>query len=487
MTVLCISAWSAESAEKCSQKDMEEKLFDEKHTECIAKYLNHTLLLEEFNLAVAEDSIPQFMKTNCPKWRSSLECVDTYLEEVNPCLSFFQQMTFKVARKLIETAISHVCSHNGTKLIKFATEGGLECLMDTQDTLKECTAGIINDDLISAVNMEEGGVPKFNLSTNMFTGNECRTIYNASQCMINLITNECTQSSSDFVKELFVNLYKQTPCFGLMGMMDIQWEHFLFSLMLPKHIPTKDRICNDSRTALDVNQEQLKKGSICWNKVVDNDFLMSDLQHAFETKTLYSFLKKYCPKLHGTAACIGNYMDSFGQCVTGDDLKTLNATKYIVKGVADFVCHRDGERVLLFLKENGFECFEQQRENIRSCIDSTGANKLFESVEKEVEFHDFNSNPASVLSRIWVPQNYTPAECKLLVSVEVCVYKMMRQCKQTSPANLISSLVRSVAKRSPCWDIELYSNDANNIRHPTALIFAAFIIMLFTYLQKLCV
>lgn len=398
--ILCVSAWSAKAADKCSKKEFEGRLFDPKHTKCLEKYLNQTALVEEFNHAIMEDAMPHFMIKNCPKWRSSLECLDTYIEHLNPCFGFFQQMAAKVARKLIETTITYVCSHNGSKLINFVLDGGLDCIFETKDRLKDCAVALINDDLISGVNVEQGVVPKFNLSTHLFTGNECRKIYNTSQCLINVISRDCSQSSSEFVKDLFVNLYKQTPCFGLMGVMDIQWEHFLFSFLLPKHIPTKDRICNDSRTAYDVNLESLKKGSVCWNKVVDNDFLLSDLQHAFETKTLYSFLKKYCPKLHGIASCIGDYMDSFGQCVTGDDLKTLNATKYILQGVANFVCHRDGERVLLFLKEDGFGCFDEQKENIKSCVSSTGADKVFQGFEKEAEFNDFNSNPTNLLTQL---------------------------------------------------------------------------------------
>lgn len=468
ITGLAIYGWAVKvEPEQCNDKDFEHKLFDPKHSVCLQKHLNHTAMIEEFNDAIIIDDLPQFMKSNCPKFRQTLTCFDDYYGELQPCLNYFQRVAVKMIRHLIETSINYICANGGIKLINFVTEDGIECILNTQEKLKECGATIIGDDIINTITVEEGMIPKVNFSSRMFNGNECRLLYNTSHCMINVLQQECSNTSYQFASNLFISLFKQTPCWGVLGMLEVQWEHYLFALLLPKRIPTKDRICNDSRSAFDVAQTSLQKGSQCWSDIIDNDFLLSDLQRAFETRTLYSFLKKYCPKLHGIGSCVGDYLDSFQQCVDNEESVILNSTKRIVEGVANFVCHRDGERILLFLKENGFECLEEQKENIKECVKSTGITALFDNGNVDIEFTNPDFRPLNIINQIWVPQDYSPQECRILVSLEVCVYKMMRQCKDRSPANLISSLVRSVARKSPCWNVDISEASINYIHRVT--------------------
>lgn len=168
--------------------------------------------------------------------------------------------------------------------------------------------------------------------------------------------------------------------------------------------------------------------------------------------------------------CIGSYLDSFQQCVEGEDAITLEATKDIVEGIASFLCHRDGERILLFMKDEGPDCVAEQQENIINCVETAGVKDLFKGAEGGMQ------DPVQVINNLWVPQNYRPEECRVIVALEVCVYKKMRQCSNRTPANLISSLIRSIARKSPCWTVVTGSGGTSAVQSfcTSMMVLAAF-------------
>lgn len=435
--------------------ELQQKMFDPKHAECVKKYLNHTVLAEEINVAMTENTMPLFMQNNCPKWQSAVECYDTFAEELKPHLNFLQRMALQSMKGMIKSSIAFICENNGERFLDFIDWGGLECLIENHEKMRDCLTVDSEEEFLNMVNTEEDDALQLSWKPTTFTGQECKVLLNITDCLLNEVQQSCSNKSHVFLNDFISGLLQKTPCGGVLaGMSFIEWEHYLLAVLLPKHIPVKDRICTNNFTALEVAQQNMQNASKCWNGVIDNSFLWEDAKAAFEHRTFVSFLKKYCPKMQSLSMCVGDYLDSLQQCVSGEDSVTLGATKDVVEGSVNFLCHRDGERILLFMKEDGMDCLEKQQESIRQCVENAGVHDLFQSADGDM-------NPMEVLNNLWVPQNYRPEECRVIVSLEVCVYKNMKQCKRRAPANLISSLIRAVARRSPCWKIERsFGNEA---------------------------
>lgn len=110
------------------------------------------------------------------------------------------------------------------------------------------------------------------------------------------LKDSCSNYSHTFFHDLLIGGLKQTPCWGFAGNIALtEWEQYFLAVLVPRHIPTRERICNNNQTGFDVATEGIKNASKCWNSVLDNEFLMTDAIKAFQAGHYYNFFKTYCP------------------------------------------------------------------------------------------------------------------------------------------------------------------------------------------------
>ena len=110
---------------------------------------------------------------------------------------------------------------------------------------------------------------------------------------------------------------------------------------------------------------------------------------------------------------------------------------YVMKGLraaVKFLCYQDGERIAIFLGEKGQECVsaEPTRDSVQKCLK---AHNLTEHVSDQ-----FGS----------LTYGFTPDNCRRLFVSHDCVVNGLRLCEDSTPSNVVDSLLKAVEKELPC-------------------------------------
>ena len=82
----------------------------------------------------------------------------------------------------------------------------------------------------------------------------------------------------------------------------------------------------------------------------------------------------YCPRSdHVPAAreCLASFLAASAPCLAEEERPGLNVTLDMVDSAIQFTCHRDGDRVALFLSEQGAECLTSRYTEILACVNKS--------------------------------------------------------------------------------------------------------------------
>jgi len=170
-------------------------------------------------------------------------------------------------------------------------------------------------------------------------------------------------------------------------------------------------------------------------------FDMDELQHEIEEKKkigdLDEVFKKYCGNHVGAArACLQSFLEVSQQCLKEEDRPGLNVTLQMVDRAIEFTCHNAGDRIALFMSEEGVECVTAHKEEILACINNS-VPEVFNTYN--------NLNNYKMHFYVFQQDN-----CRKGDAIMQCVETSLMKCDDPTPSNLVHGLLKAMKDGTPC-------------------------------------
>lgn len=189
----------------------------------------------------------------------------------------------------------------------------------------------------------------------------------------------------------------------------------------------------------DDSYEQAKQGvkdlANCIKGLVDVDQFRREVEEAKPTGDLDTVFNKYCRKRNTLLECVNTFSNSMDPCLDDDEERHKSHGVDVFKNLLNFVCHKDGDQIALFIAEKGPECFLEQKDDLIKCVNDT-----FSGYFKDVDVSS-TTIPKLVIG---------PKQCEDFTKLQNCLVNELEQCEESTPANLVESLFRFIRKGSPC-------------------------------------
>ena len=122
------------------------------------------------------------------------------------------------------------------------------------------------------------------------------------------------------------------------------------------------------------------------------------------------------PRDHVSAArsCLQKFLEVSQQCLREEDRPGLNVTLQMVDSAIAFTCHNSGDRIALFMSEEGVECVTTHKEEILACINQS-VPEVFNTYNNlhnyKMHFYVFQQeNCRYMINSIMPPKHLHPQE-----------------------------------------------------------------------------
>lgn len=173
----------------------------------------------------------------------------------------------------------------------------------------------------------------------------------------------------------------------------------------------------------------------CAKGIVDFEEVQEEIEKKKKTGDLDLVFKKYCQKKPIMKDCITNLTRAFEPCLDDEEKATQATAINVTNSLLEFICHKDGDRIALFIAEGGPDCINASLPQIKTCVET-----IF-NVKIEGETPSLDTLPQLVLKA---------EECDKFTLLQKCVVKDLETCKETTPANVVDALFDFVRKQTPC-------------------------------------
>lgn len=174
----------------------------------------------------------------------------------------------------------------------------------------------------------------------------------------------------------------------------------------------------------------------CVTEIVNMTAIQSEIESARPTGDLDVVFNKYCKKRPDALSCLHNLVNKFEPCLEQDERNNTQVLMRIFESLLNFVCHKGGDQIALFIAERGPECLESKRDAIQHCMNTTFGEYLpKESVE------NIETLPKFIIG---------PKQCDDIQRLSDCVTAELEKCDEITPANIIESMFRFIKNETIC-------------------------------------
>ncbi|MEE5484054.1 DUF1397 domain-containing protein, partial [Streptococcus pneumoniae] len=132
---------------------------------------------------------------------------------------------------------------------------------------------------------------------------------------------------------------------------------------------------NGAENKVDDVQNAGKNFVDCVKGLFDLETVKKEIEEAKPNGSLDEVFGKYCAKSPQLKTCIHTVIDSVAPCLDNNVREQIGSINNATDQLIDFVCHKGGDRIALFIAENGPQCFQEKAGEIRVC-----GEKIKESV-----------------------------------------------------------------------------------------------------------
>jgi len=143
----------------------------------------------------------------------------------------------------------------------------------------------------------------------------------------------------------------------------------------------------------------------------------------------------YCNLIPEIKSCRAPMISALQVCLSDQGDEDVEIINTAIDGALEFMCFKGGERIAIFLAENGTECVTSNSERILSCV-----NETMPQIE-------------SLLQDTMTMNNslFDPTNCWLESRLKACVVDNLQSCSDPTPANVIEGLIESMIRKTPCY------------------------------------
>ncbi|CAB3369270.1 Hypothetical predicted protein [Cloeon dipterum] len=179
----------------------------------------------------------------------------------------------------------------------------------------------------------------------------------------------------------------------------------------------------------------------CVQSLVNYTAVQAEIETLKPTGELDTVFKKYCKKTPDLMVCTEQLTQDIEGCLAEDQKKVSSIVLNVTSTLLNFTCFKEGDRIALFIAEGGPECLESKQEGIQKCLNHT-FGKYGEPLSK-ANFSDLsNFNLPLIL--------FDESQCKDLDDAVKCVVRVLEECKDPTPANVVESVLKVVKRVIPC-------------------------------------
>ncbi|CAG9761085.1 unnamed protein product [Ceutorhynchus assimilis] len=179
----------------------------------------------------------------------------------------------------------------------------------------------------------------------------------------------------------------------------------------------------------------------CLETKIDPTKVKDELEEAKKTGSMDEVFSKYCNKRSEYKECILKTVNVTKECMDESESNAVDTVIRVIEEIGDFACYRDGDRLAMFIAEGGSECVSSRSEQIKTCINET--------LKIDTSSISFTSLPTNLPN--W---KIDKKKCDDLKTIQDCVVTdLEKNCKDTTPANIIDALFKFV-KKTTCKNIK---------------------------------
>lgn len=175
----------------------------------------------------------------------------------------------------------------------------------------------------------------------------------------------------------------------------------------------------------------------CITNIIDINKLQSEINISIPRGELDLVFKKYCKKREAILNCTEDFFSKLEVCLTEQQQQDLNVTRRALNAGIDFICHKEGDRIALFMAEKGEDCVKEHIDDIKECVK-----------ERVPDHKNFSTN----VNNIQISSFTISGEnCEKVNAMHGCVVKYTELCDDPTPSNILDSLITQVLKVTPCF------------------------------------
>lgn len=98
---------------------------------------------------------------------------------------------------------------------------------------------------------------------------------------------------------------------------------------------------------------------------------------------------RYCRKRTAALDCLTNFTSKLEPCLEPKELDGKLTVQKVFINLLNFICHKDGDQIALFVAEKGPECFKSTQNQLIDCVNGTFSK--YATPENEKRFKNITS------------------------------------------------------------------------------------------------
>ncbi|KAK0083616.1 hypothetical protein PV325_008528 [Microctonus aethiopoides] len=189
----------------------------------------------------------------------------------------------------------------------------------------------------------------------------------------------------------------------------------------------------------------------CLKGLIDVNLLQEEIEKAKPHGELDSVFHKYCKKNVTLIKCMTEFITVMEPCLETEERQNIHTLPNVTQSFLNFICHKEGDRIALFIAAGGPECFQEKQIPIQNCFNSTYGGYV-PNVDANGVTPSFESLPSLVFSL---------QQCNNAAKLQECVVKELEKCNDPTPGNMADALFTFVKNATPCHEILQARADAS--------------------------
>lgn len=194
-------------------------------------------------------------------------------------------------------------------------------------------------------------------------------------------------------------------------------------------------VARNGTEALEEIQNSITELNSCVSSRINVMNISEEIKAAIPRGALDEVFSKYCDQIPEVKECRIPVIAALKVCLSDEadnDLDILDAT---IDAALDFICYKGGERIAIFMAENGTDCFLKNVDNIADCVNETLPDLESALTEMQTTNTSF----------------FDEKNCHLEMKVKECFVASLKDCHDPTPANVVEGLINAMIRKTPCY------------------------------------